>query len=79
MITIEKTNQPDTQVAKDYINSVFETIKKRNPHEVEFHQAVKEIFDSLVPIFAKQPKYIEHNILERLAEPEEFLVLEYLG
>ena len=73
MITIEKTNQPDTQVAKDYINSVFETIKKRNPHEVEFHQAVKEIFDSLVPIFAKQPKYMEHNILERMAEPERVL------
>ena len=73
MITIEKTNHPDTQVAKDYINNVFETVKKRNPHEVEFHQAVKEIFDSLVPIFAKQPKYIEHNILERMAEPERVL------
>ena len=73
MIIIEKTNQPDTQVAKDYINSVFETVKKRNPHEVEFHQAVKEIFDSLVPIFAKQPKYMEHNILERMVEPERVL------
>lgn len=73
MITIEKTNQPDTQVAKDYINNVFETVKKRNPHEVEFHQAVKEIFDSLVPIFAKQPKYMEHNILERMVEPERVL------
>jgi glutamate dehydrogenase (NADP+) len=73
MITIEKTNQPGTQVAKDYINSVFETVKKRNPHEVEFHQAVKEIFDSLVPIFAKQPKYMEHNILERMVEPERVL------
>ncbi|WP_438803873.1 NADP-specific glutamate dehydrogenase [Metabacillus rhizolycopersici] len=70
---MEKTNHPDTQVAKDYINNVFETVKKRNPHEVEFHQAVKEIFDSLVPIFAKQPKYMEHNILERMVEPERVL------
>ncbi|MBZ5750049.1 NADP-specific glutamate dehydrogenase [Metabacillus sp. DBTR6] len=73
MVTMEKTNHPDTQVAKDYINNVFETVKKRNPHEVEFHQAVKEIFDSLVPIFAKQPKYMEHNILERMVEPERVL------
>jgi glutamate dehydrogenase (NADP+) len=73
MITMEKTNNPDTQAAKEYINNVFETVKKRNPHEVEFHQAVKEIFDSLVPIFAKQPKYMEHNILERMVEPERVL------
>ncbi|WP_410429651.1 NADP-specific glutamate dehydrogenase [Metabacillus litoralis] len=70
---MEKTNNPDTQAAKEYINNVFETVKKRNPHEVEFHQAVKEIFDSLVPIFAKQPKYMEHNILERMVEPERVL------
>lgn len=73
MITTENINQPETQVAKEYINGVFETVKKRNPHESEFHQAVKEIFDSLVPIFAKHPKYMEHGILERMVEPERVL------
>jgi glutamate dehydrogenase (NADP+) len=56
--------------AKAYVNAVFETVKKRNPGENEFHQAVKEIFYSLIPVFAKQPKYKKHGILERIVEPE---------
>ncbi|KKK38049.1 glutamate dehydrogenase [Mesobacillus campisalis] len=61
------------QTAEAYVNQVFEAVKRRNPNEFEFHQAVKEIFDSLIPIFAKYPKYIEHNILERMAEPERLI------
>lgn len=61
------------QVAQNYVNDVFETVKKRNPNETEFHQAVKEIFDSLVPVFEKQPVYMEHNILARMVEPERFI------
>ena len=48
-----------------YVQQVFETVKKRNPHESEFHQAVKEIFDSLIPVFAKHPKYMEQGILRK--------------
>ncbi len=73
MRTIEDVKQSGTQVAKDYVNQVFETVKERNAFESEFHQAVKEIFDSLVPVFAKQPKYIEQAILERLVEPERMI------
>ncbi len=47
--------------------------KKRNPNESEFHQAVKEIFDSLVPVFEKQPLYMEQGILERMVEPERII------
>lgn len=61
------------QIATEYVNEVFEAVKHRNPNEYEFHQAVKEIFDSLIPVFAKHPKYIEHNILERIAEPERLI------
>ncbi|WP_256757995.1 NADP-specific glutamate dehydrogenase [Cohnella sp. WQ 127256] len=56
--------------AKQYVQTVYEAVIKRNPHESEFHQAVKEILDSLTPVFAKHPKYMEHGILERLVEPE---------
>jgi glutamate dehydrogenase (NADP+) len=56
--------------AKAYVNEVFETVKKRNPGENEFHQAVKEIFYSLIPVIAKQPKYKKNGILERIVEPE---------
>ncbi|HEX7056766.1 MAG TPA: NADP-specific glutamate dehydrogenase [Bacilli bacterium] len=60
----------DLAAAKKYVDDVFETVQKRNPNEPEFHQAVKEIVYSLVPVFAKHPKYIKAGILERLVEPE---------
>ncbi|MFC4402638.1 NADP-specific glutamate dehydrogenase [Gracilibacillus xinjiangensis] len=61
------------QVAQNYVNDVYETVKKRNPNENEFHQAVKEIFDSLVPVFEKHPVYMEQGILERMVEPERII------
>ncbi|MFC5611300.1 NADP-specific glutamate dehydrogenase [Metabacillus niabensis] len=72
-MTKDANQQTGLQAAREYVDTVFETVKKRNPHESEFHQAVKEIFDSLVPIFAKQPKYMEHGILERIVEPERVI------
>ncbi|MFJ5717111.1 NADP-specific glutamate dehydrogenase [Neobacillus sp. NPDC093127] len=73
MQTIEDVKQSGTQAARDYVNDVFETVKNRNAFESEFQQAVKEIFDSLVPVFAKHPKYIEQGILERIVEPERVI------
>lgn len=73
MQTLEEVKKNETQTAIDYVNEVFETVKKRNPFECEFHQAVKEIFDSLVPVFSKYPKYIDHGILERIVEPERVI------
>ncbi|MEM1504434.1 NADP-specific glutamate dehydrogenase [Domibacillus sp. 8LH] len=63
----------EKQVAKQYIDRVYEIVKKRNPGETEFHQAVQEIFESLTPVFEKYPKYIQHNILERMVEPERVI------
>lgn len=73
MQTIEDVKKTGTQTARDYVNDVFETVKNRNAFESEFQQAVKEIFDSLVPVFAKHPKYIEQGILERIVEPERVI------
>ena len=70
MQTIEDVKQSGTQAVRDYVNEVFETVKRRNPFEYEFHQAVEEIFNSLVPVLEKHPKYIEQGILERIVEPE---------
>ena len=55
---------------EQYVKSVFEKVKKRNPNEPEFHQAVKEILESLTPVFDKHPNYMEEGILERIVEPE---------
>ncbi|MCL6573217.1 MAG: NADP-specific glutamate dehydrogenase [Bacillus sp. (in: Bacteria)] len=70
MQTIEAVKQSGAKAAKDYVNEVFEMVKNRNPFESEFHQAVKEILASLVPVFAKHPKYMQNGILERIVEPE---------
>ena len=44
---------------KEYVASVFEKVKSKNSHEAEILQAVEEVFNSLVPVFDKYPKYIE--------------------
>lgn len=58
---------------KEYVAGVFEKVKAQNAHEPEFLQAVEEVFESLVPVFDKYPKYIEENLLERLVEPERII------
>lgn len=52
------------------ISAVYEQLKKRNPGEPEFLQAVTEIFDSLRVIADVKPHYLDHGLLERLTEPE---------
>lgn len=69
-----KTEIAEEALAKEYVQKVYETVQRRNPNENEFHQAVKEILDSLVPILAKQPKYMKNSILERLVEPERLVI-----
>lgn len=73
MSVAQEVRSNDLQAAKAYVDEVYELVKKRNPGEHEFHQAVKEIFDSLVPVFAKHPKYRENSILERISEPERMV------
>jgi glutamate dehydrogenase (NADP+) len=48
----------------------MELVVKRNPAEPEFHQAVAEVLESLVPVLERHPEYQEGRILERLTEPE---------
>jgi glutamate dehydrogenase (NADP+) len=57
-----------------YSEEVFETVKKRNPNEYEFHQAVEEVLQSLEPAIDQHPEYREGRILERLVEPERVVM-----
>jgi len=56
--------------AKTVIQQVYEEVLKRNPGEAEFHQAVKEVLDSLEPVLDKHPEYVDARILDRIVEPE---------
>jgi glutamate dehydrogenase (NADP+) len=60
--------------ASNVIQTVYEQVLSRNPGEVEFHQAVKEVLDCLVPVLEKNPQYVSAGILERLVEPERQLL-----
>ncbi len=53
---------------------IYEQVLKRNPSEAEFHQAVKEVLDSLEPVLKKHPEYIEARIVERIVEPERQII-----
>ncbi len=54
-----------------YVDEIMESVLKRNPGEPEFHQAVREILDSIAPVIARHERdYREDKILERLVEPE---------
>jgi glutamate dehydrogenase (NADP+) len=52
------------------IQGIYEQVLKRNPGEVEFHQAVKEVLDSLGPVLKRNPQYVDAKITERIVEPE---------
>lgn len=49
-------------------------VKARNPFEPEFHQAVQEVAESLVPFIREHPKYDHARILERITEPERVVL-----
>lgn len=57
-----------------YLASVYEQVVKRNPGEPEFHQAVKEVLESLEPVAKRHPEYIKTGIFDRLVEPERQII-----
>lgn len=54
----------------EYLEELMATVIKRNPGEPEFHQAVREVLESLEPVVEKHPEYIEKGVLASIVEPE---------
>ena len=57
-----------------YVESVFNSVVSKNPNEPEFHQAVKEVLESLEPVFKRDAKFEKQRILERITEPERVIM-----
>lgn len=57
-----------------YVKDAYQAVAERNPHEPEFLQAVKEVFESLEPVFEQRTDLIKERILERLSEPERQII-----
>ncbi len=58
----------------DYVERVYNHVVEKNPAQPEFHEAVKEVLESLRPVFEKNPGYEKQKILERITEPERQII-----
>ncbi|MBT4602629.1 MAG: glutamate dehydrogenase, partial [Bacteroidetes Order II. Incertae sedis bacterium] len=56
------------------LESFIENLKRRNPGEPEFHQAVTEVAEKIWPFIEAHPKYQENRIFERLTEPDRVVL-----
>jgi glutamate dehydrogenase/leucine dehydrogenase len=62
------------EVLDQKVNEFMVKVIAKNPSELEFHQAVKEVVESLIPFIEENPKYSDGKILERMVEPERVLM-----
>ncbi|MCZ7526168.1 MAG: NADP-specific glutamate dehydrogenase [Acidimicrobiia bacterium] len=61
-------------VLDEKLEPVYAAVTARNPGETEFHQAAREVLESLGPVLAKHPEYNEHKVIERICEPERQII-----
>ena len=57
-----------------YVDSFMAELTAKNPGEKEFHQAVKEVLESVAPYIVAHPYLMEQKILERIVEPERIIM-----
>ncbi|TCK26312.1 NADP-specific glutamate dehydrogenase [Pseudonocardia endophytica] len=56
------------------LRPIYERVLSRNPGETEFHQAVREVLESIGPAVDKHPEYAQAKIVERICEPERQVI-----
>ena len=56
-----------------YLADLYDKVVARNKGEAEFHQAVKEVLESLEPVVAKHPEYVEKGVIDSIVEPERII------
>ncbi len=60
-------------IQNEYLNGLMERVVKRDPNEPEFHQAVREVLTSLVPVANARPELIKEGVMDCLVEPERMI------
>ena len=55
-------------------NEFIDSLVSKTPNEIEFHQAVKEVIDSIWDYMQDNPEYLHANILDRIVEPERIIM-----
>jgi glutamate dehydrogenase (NADP+) len=56
------------------LEPILDEVLRRNAGEAEFHQAVREVLESLGRVIAKHPDYTDHALIERICEPERQII-----
>ena len=59
--------------SEPYLADLMEKVIKRNPGEPEFHQAVREVLESLEPVIKAHPEYVKAGVIDSLVEPERII------
>ena len=57
----------------EYLIGLMDRVIARNPGEPEFHQAVREVLESLEPVIEKNPQFVKNGVIESLVEPERII------
>ncbi len=60
-------------IKNEYILNLLKEVEERNRGEVEFHQAVREVLESIEPVIDAHPEYIESGVLDMIVEPERII------
>jgi glutamate dehydrogenase (NADP+) len=58
----------------EYVSRLMSEVEAKNPGELEFYQAVREVAESLDLVFERSPKYREAKVFERMIEPERVIM-----
>lgn len=56
------------------LDEIMGSVMARDPYEKEFHQAVREVIESILPVMEANPQYRQAGILERITEPERVIM-----
>ncbi|MBP7615882.1 MAG: NADP-specific glutamate dehydrogenase [Steroidobacteraceae bacterium] len=56
------------------LEPIYQEVLRRNPGELEFHQAVREVLECLGPVMVKHPEFVSQKIIERICEPERQII-----
>jgi glutamate dehydrogenase (NADP+) len=73
-VDVAARSSAKSTTAREYVQYVMADIRTKNPAEPEFHQAVQEVLESLIPVLDRHPEYRSAKLLERITEPERVVM-----
>ena len=57
-----------------YVGQLMESVRAKDPAQPEFHQAVRDVAESIWPLLDRHPEYVETRLLDRMVEPERVVM-----